>query len=710
MVLASASLAVTPGTSDSAEEIRILRDPWGVPHILAESDYGALYGHGWSLAEDQLVNALSALWTVQGRRTEIDGPGAVGLDRTMRLMRVHADIADAWPNYDEEYRNACVGFSDGINAWMKANPDQVPAWAEPVEPTWGLALGRVIDFIPQVRRANGKARRIAPELIILRNNGDINNYEQVGSNAWAVDGGRTESGETVMLTDPHLPWLHEFRLYEAHMRGKTFECAGASFVGVPLPQFARNANVAWGWTWNGPDHADVYRLTLDPKDSGRYLFDGESIPFERTETVYRMPDGTEERETLLASVHGPITHVDEEKGYAVAYRLSALGQSNTGAQYLEMLRARNLDELQEAMAQLQVCHFNQVASDTRGDIRYLWGGRIPVRPEGVDFTKVMDGSTSATLWEADAVVPLAKMPQVNNPPCGFVQNCNNSPSTTTGTEADPQPDTYPAGAVRSGRSDTGRAWYLRKRLAVNEKLSIDDCRDIATDSYMIPHEPMSRLLAHSWETYGEDYPERDAIAENVREILGWDGEPRVHTQVPTIFTLWLWKTFNRTALPVSLLEKTVSEVDEAFATKLFDGMLAAQEELRSLVPLPNVPWGMMHIIRRENRVWPVETGMYPAISLMNANLVPKGRKLEDLNCVVGSAYVGFHVMDENGMRSESIMPLGQTDRTDLPYVDAMTDLFVMRELKPLPFTDEELAEVETTETVLVLPPVSERGR
>jgi hypothetical protein len=197
------------------------------------------------------------------------------------------------------------------------------------------------------------------------------------------------------------------------------------------------------------------------------------------------------------------------------------------------------------------------------------------------------------------------------------------------------------------------------------------------------------------------YGKRDEIAESVEGILSWDGNPTVHSPVPTIFTLWLWKAFNeRVMLPVSLMEKSLEEVDRKFAMKLFRGMFQAQEELRSLIPFPRVPWGMMHIIRRGDRVWPVETGMYPAISLMNANLVPNGKNLEDLNCVVGSAYVGFHVLGKDGIRSESIMPLGQTDREDLPYVDAMTNLFANGELKPLPFTDAELAEVETTEEIL----------
>ena len=50
--------------------------------------------------------------------------------------------------------------------------------------------------------------------------------------------------------------------------------------------------------------------------------------------------------------------------------------------------------------------------------------------------------------------------------------------------------------------------------------------------------------------------------------------------------------------------------------------------------------------------------------------------------------------------SWTVTPIGQTDREDLPYLTACTELFAKRELKPLPITDEQLAEVETSETLL----------
>jgi hypothetical protein len=138
--------------------------------------------------------------------------------------------------------------------------------------------------------------------------------------------------------------------------------------------------------------------------------------------------------------------------------------------------------------------------------------------------------------------------------------------------------------------------------------------------------------------------------------------------------------------------------DDAF--EMFDAFKEARKRLRKLLPFPpQVPWGLVHVLRKAGKVFPVATGMYPGISLMNANLDLEKPDLMKLTCRVGSAYVALHELSDPPV-SWSVTPIGQTDRKDLSYITACTELFAKRELKPLPFTDEQLAEVETTETVL----------
>jgi len=104
--------------SSAEESVRVLRDPWGVPHVIADSDYGAGYGYGWALSEDRLKEALSGYWTVQGRRTEIEGEDALGIDRTFRLLQLTKHAEDAFAEYPAIVREVATGFADGVNDYM----------------------------------------------------------------------------------------------------------------------------------------------------------------------------------------------------------------------------------------------------------------------------------------------------------------------------------------------------------------------------------------------------------------------------------------------------------------------------------------------------------------------------------------------------------------------------------------------------------------
>ena len=218
---------------------------------------------------------------------------------------------------------------------------------------------------------------------------------------------------------------------------------------------------------------------------------------------------------------------------------------------------------------------------------------------------------------------------------------------------------------------------------------------------MIPHGPLKEQLQHAWDSFGADYGAREKITSDVELVLGWDGSPDLKSGAPTIFLLWLFELNGGSArADVSLLERAPSELSKDDAFAMFDAFKEARKRLRELIPFPpQVPWGLVHVLRKGGKVFPVATGMYPGISLMNANLDLEKPDIMNLTCRIGSAYVALHELSDPPM-SWTVTPIGQTDREDLPYLTACTELFAKRELKPLPITDEQLAEVETSETVL----------
>jgi acyl-homoserine-lactone acylase len=92
--------------------------------------------------------------------------------------------------------------------------------------------------------------------------------------------------------------------------------------------------------------------------------------------------------------------------------------------------------------------------------RYLWDN-------------IIDGSTSATLWED--YFDLDQLPQVENPSSGFIQNCNSAPWNTTSlwTGENPVKSDYPFSLGIESRM-TNRALRFLELLNDTQKLTWED--------------------------------------------------------------------------------------------------------------------------------------------------------------------------------------------------------------------------------------------
>jgi acyl-homoserine-lactone acylase len=189
--------------------------------------------------------------------------------------------------------------------------------------------------------------------------------------------------------------------------------------------------VAWTQTTNGPTGADVYRLTL--KDGG-YVLDGQTKSFDVEKQIIkvRQADGTlrDEPLTIRRSVHGPV--FSDRRDVTVALRVVAADRPRMFEQFWRMGLSRNLSEWREAMRLQQLPIFHTMYADRDGHIMYVYNAAPPVRATGdhAYWNGVVPGDRS-DLISTDKIVPFDQLPQVIDPPNGWVQNCNDSPWTST---------------------------------------------------------------------------------------------------------------------------------------------------------------------------------------------------------------------------------------------------------------------------------------
>ncbi len=131
-----ATMLVTSAQAAPIEygKVELVRDRWGVPHVFAETDAGAMYGLGYANAEDRGFQMHYSLRVIQGRLAEVIGDvkkvrrneTAVDNDRKMRTFGFDRAAAKAVANLDQESRALLTAYAHGVNDYFEQNRDKLP--------------------------------------------------------------------------------------------------------------------------------------------------------------------------------------------------------------------------------------------------------------------------------------------------------------------------------------------------------------------------------------------------------------------------------------------------------------------------------------------------------------------------------------------------------------------------------------------------------
>jgi penicillin amidase len=530
--------------------IEILRDRWGVPNVLSDTDEGAMYGLGYATAEDRLYQMNFHLRLMQGRLAEVVGDlpkrvkrsvppnSALEEDRLMRTLGYYRHAQAVAANLDPETQKLLQAYSDGVNDYVQEHGSGLhPLFAEqgwktePWTPAdcivswWQLArffaadglrdlftlhqnqrsrregMRPVIDDEAAVVRREDvseewvrKVQSFAQEHGIERNAGEADGPKF--SHAWVVGGKKTTTGSAVLVSDPQTPVWNPSALYEFHIEGKTFNARGAGVAGSPLILIGYNRDVAWGMSALGADQADLFMLHTDASRPGHYRVDGEWLEMQTREETIKTKGAASEKIVIKETIFGPVVSghsLDRRPGEEVALRRVPLGELNrdTVQGAIRMLRARNAAEFLSALADWRFPTANCIFGDRSGDIGYSTIGAIPVRGRSSPGPNaIQDGSSRTNDWRM--YVPAELLPQVMNPKAGHLVTANHRSIQSF----------YPLalGDSTGSSGETDRGWRIKQRLAEfleeSEKFTPADVRAIQDDSVNAVKKEMLRIGYH----------------------------------------------------------------------------------------------------------------------------------------------------------------------------------------------------------------------
>ena len=446
----------------AAAPIEVLRDEFGVPHVLASNEADALFGQGFVHAQDRLFQLDSTRRMAQGRLAEIGGARALDGDRLMRRLglvdRAARDVASAAP----EERALLQAYARGVNAGVRSLRALPPEFAllgvtpEPWHPEQTMLIGRLVLFTfalnwdtellrarllprlgperlaeldvmapPEARTATGEPPLAADRLLeTLQRAHEAGLPAGAASNAWAVAAERSTTGAPLLAADPHLQARIPGLFHVAGIEGGALEAVGAGIPGIPGIALGHNGRVAWGLTAGVADVADCYIEEIDPTNPTRYRTpEGWATGRTRIERI-EVAGGATVEERVLETRHGPVIGpAIPGETRAVALRATCLEEGELVGPFLDLARAANGHELEAAIARFPGSTFNFVWADVEGNIGYRMSGRVPQRRDGEGLLPQSgpDSPGPPPPWPAEV------MPRLSNPPDALVVSANNAP-------------------------------------------------------------------------------------------------------------------------------------------------------------------------------------------------------------------------------------------------------------------------------------------
>ena len=667
----------TPPQGEEFTNIKIARDKWGVPHIFAPTDAEVAYGLAWAECEDDFLTIQEQMAAGQGKLGEIKGQDGLIIDFAVKFMGL-AEIATE--RYDKEvtggFKTYLESFADGINAYAALHPDEV-----------------ILDDLFPIRGHDGVVGSLLGNLEVSGASKDLqkimngkiakelkSNFPK-GSNAIAISNRKTTDGKTYLAINSHQPLEGWYSWYEAHLISEEgLNILGGTFPGGAVIFHGVNEHLGWAHTVNHADFSDTYKLTMHPDKELQYEFDGEWLTLEeKTHWSWMKVAGPMKipiRQTSYESVYGPTFETDD--GF-YAWRFSVGESIRAGEQTYKMNKATNFEEFHDALEIQGIACLNIVYADKEDNIYFLSNGRIPVRNPKYDWSTVLPGNTSATLWDEN-LVPLDSLPQVLNPDCGWVFNTNNTPYSASDRKGNFVETALNKTMGYQGVGlENNRSSRFLELINQYDSLSYDDFKRIKYDrqypsKMMIPSATNLEMLMN---LEASKYPD---IADAIEQLNTWDRKTYLgNTKAPLFLLTWKYIDARRKEMDSAVRGGTLTLED------CVHGITKAKAELLEKFGQLEVEIGefQRHIRGDVN----IPLGGGPDVLAAMYSLEQDDGQYKGF---AGDSYIELVRFGPDGVEIESVNAYGSSANEGAEHFTTQMELFAGQKLKKMTLDKEEV--------------------
>ena len=584
-----------------AQQVTIIRDNWGIAHIYGKTDADAVFGMLYAQCEDDFKRVEMNYIDKLGRLAEIKGQSVLYNDLETRLL---IDVDEAKTDYKNAapwLKKVLNSYADGINYFLYKHPEVKPLVLTHFEPWFPLLwTDGSIGAISTADLSNS-------ELKSFYGSEDKFTYiervkeSQTGSNGFAISPSKTTSGNAILYINPHTSFYYRPEIQVHSEEG--LNAYGAVTWGQFFIYQGFNENCGWMHTSSNVDVADIYAEKIVVKNKKLfYEYDSKLLPIiEKKITINYLDNGKILPKTFTTyfTNKGPIMAKRDGKWIS-------LKSNNRSMKSLEQswirTKSKNFDDYKKAMEMKANTSNNTVYADNKGNIAYWHGNFIPIRDKNLNWSKVMDGTTSATQWKG--LHNPSETVHLFNPTNGWLQNCNSTPYSVAGINSPKEINYIP---YMAPDGENFRGINAVRLLSKGNEYTLDKIIADGYDSKLSIFEVLLPALVASFEkNIQTENPIYKELIEPITVLKSWDYYANENSVATTLANEWgyklnpiIQKIYTHEG-EIDQVENTIQFAKTASQEQLIPQLLTVVNELKKKFGSWQVPWGELNRFQRSS--------------------------------------------------------------------------------------------------------------
>lgn len=418
-------VSITDNIDATAQYSAVIeRTSYGTAHITA-NNYGSLgFGQGYAFAQDRYCLLMEQIVKVKGERSRYFGPDSTPGDGSNDFLNIATDMGykslqleDKAPaaisQLSDNAKSMLTGYVAGFNQYLhvtgSANLPGVCAgqpWVRAITVNEAVAyyfdvamLAGTRNFVAAIggtakpsRAAQTNAdKTLASQGVLTEqlaaNIPEVTIPKGVASNGIALGKDKSLDGQSLLLSNTHLPWEGELKYHEIHLTiPDELDVAGVSLSGVFGVLIGFNNDIAWTHT-TSPSHQFVmYQMALVEGDNTQYMYDGQVMDMSEVDVSVSVKAGSDyytQTGKFYRTHYGPVVRLDQLGlvwNNQTAFSIADVNGSDLA--FLEMFlakgKAQSTEEVAEIYATISGVPWNHsMVADNTGKVMYADATMVP---------------------------------------------------------------------------------------------------------------------------------------------------------------------------------------------------------------------------------------------------------------------------------------------------------------------------------------------